>query len=89
MAHGLQVTNGLSFHIKEFTMKLKILTAIFLILTISQTACLTTVHTRPHYHDEYCGHGHHHERTVRVYHPRRVYIPVHRPAPTVVTVRRY
>lgn len=70
-------------------MKPKILTTILLILAFSQTACLTTVHTRPHYHDEYCGHGHSHERTVRVYHPRRVYIPVHRPAPTVVTVRRY
>lgn len=69
-------------------MKTKILTTTLLILAFSQTACLTTVHTRPyhHGHHHYEHHGHH---TVHVPHPRPVYVPVPRPHPTIVTIRRY
>jgi hypothetical protein len=76
-------------------MKKKILTVSFLILAFGQTACLTTVHTRPYHQDDQRDyrrghhHGHHHGRTVHVSRPRPVYVPVHRPAKTTVTVRRY
>lgn len=77
------------------------LTATFIMLALTQTACLTTVETRPfpevYEHDHHhvnCQHVYHehssyHPRTVRVVHPRRVYVPVYRPARTTVTVRRY
>lgn len=70
-------------------MKTKILTTTLIILAFSQTACLTTVHTRPYDHDHYRHHKHHGHQTVQVSRPRPVYIPVRRPQPTIVTVRRY